>query len=116
MRISPHPDVYNLLLQMLDDGRLSDSQGRTVSFKNTIIIMTSNVGVADLKNAPRSLGFSTAYEQPALDDKRTEEILTEALKRHFKPEFLNRIDVVCFFHALRRDGAVTGGRIFSPAG
>ncbi len=97
-----HPDVYNLLLQMLDDGRLSDSQGRTVSFTNTIIIMTSNVGVADLKATPRQLGFSSAGVVES-DDKRTEEILTLALKRHFKPEFLNRIDVVCFFHSLKRD-------------
>ncbi|MFR5062894.1 MAG: ATP-dependent Clp protease ATP-binding subunit [Christensenellales bacterium] len=105
-----HPDVYNLLLQMLDDGRLSDSQGRLVSFKNTIIIMTSNVGVADLKAAPRSLGFSLSSDAAENDDKRTEEILTAALKRHFKPEFLNRIDVVCFFHALKREdiGRIAG--------
>ena len=86
---------------MLDDGRLSDSQGRTVSFTNTIIIMTSNVGVADLKATPRQLGFSSVGVVES-DDKRTEEVLTSALKRHFKPEFLNRIDVVCFFHSLKR--------------
>ncbi len=94
-----HPDVYNLLLQMLDDGRLSDSQGRVVSFKNTIIIMTSNVGIEDLKNTPRTLGFT--HTTDIENERRDEEILTAALKRHFKPEFLNRIDVVCFFHALR---------------
>lgn len=94
-----HPDVYNALLQMLDDGRMTDSQGRVVSFKNTIIIMTSNAGVADLKQTSRSLGFSSqSIEAP--DEKRTEEILTDALKRHFKPEFLNRIDVVSIFHHL----------------
>lgn len=94
-----HPDVYNALLQMLDDGRMTDSQGRVVSFKNTIIIMTSNAGVADLKQTSRSLGFSSqSTEVP--DEKRTEEILTDALKRHFKPEFLNRIDVVSIFHHL----------------
>lgn len=94
-----HPDVYNALLQMLDDGRMTDSQGRVVSFKNTIIIMTSNAGVADLKQTSRSLGFSSQSTE-APDEKRTEEILTDALKRHFKPEFLNRIDVVSIFHHL----------------
>ena len=98
-----HPDVYNALLQMLDDGRMTDSQGRVVSFKNTIIIMTSNAGVADLKQTSRSLGFSSQSTE-APDEKRTEEILTDALKRHFKPEFLNRIDVVSIFHHLgKRD-------------
>ena len=96
-----HPDVYNALLQILDDGRLTDSQGRVVSFKNTIIIMTSNAGVADLKQNNRSLGFS-AQSSKAPDEKRTEEILTEALKRHFKPEFINRIDVVSIFHHLTK--------------
>ncbi|MDE7394600.1 MAG: ATP-dependent Clp protease ATP-binding subunit [Clostridiales bacterium] len=96
-----HPDVYNALLQILDDGRMTDGQGRTVSFKNTIIIMTSNVGVEDLK-ANRSLGFSSlAADAP--DEKRTEEVLTEALKRRFKPEFINRIDVVSIFHHLAKD-------------
>ena len=97
-----HPDVYNALLQILDDGRLTDSQGRVVSFKNTIIIMTSNAGVSDLKQNNRSLGFST-QSADAPDEKRTEEILTEALKRHFKPEFLNRIDVICVFDKLTKD-------------
>ncbi len=97
-----HPDVYNALLQILDDGRMTDSQGRVVSFKNTIIIMTSNIGVADLKGNTRSLGFSSqATDMP--DEKRTEEILTEALKRHFKPEFVNRIDVVSIFHHLGKE-------------
>ncbi len=96
-----HPDVYNILLQILDDGRLTDSKGRTVSFKNTIIIMTSNVGVAELSSSARGLGFSV---DSAKDDKqRTEEVLTAALKRKFKPEFLNRIDVVSIFHALSKE-------------
>jgi len=94
-----HPDVYNLLLQLLDDGRLTDSQGRTVSFKNTIIIMTSNVGVAELKNT-RSLGFTTSDE---VEKQHTEDILQSALRRHFKPEFLNRIDVICTFNRLTKD-------------
>ncbi|MDR0425936.1 MAG: ATP-dependent Clp protease ATP-binding subunit [Clostridiales bacterium] len=97
-----HPDVYNVLLQMLDDGRLTDAQGRTVSFKNTLLIMTSNVGVSELKNTPRSLGFS-AQEQAEADDKKTEDVLQGALRRHFKPEFLNRIDVICYFHTLKKE-------------
>ncbi len=77
------------------------SSDLVVSFKNTIIIMTSNAGVADLKQNNRSLGFS-AQSSEAPDEKRTEEILTEALKRHFKPEFINRIDVVSIFHHLTK--------------
>ena len=94
-----HPDVYNALLQILDDGRMTDGQGRTVSFKNTVIIMTSNVGVADLKGT-RSLGFAADTE--SVDEKRNEEILTAALRRHFKPEFLNRIDVISIFKSLTK--------------
>ena len=94
-----HPDVYNILLQLMDDGRLTDSQGRLVSFKNTIIIMTSNVGVSELKTA-RSLGFGGG----AVDsERRTEDVISAALKRHFKPEFLNRIDVICTFNHLNKE-------------
>ncbi len=92
-----HPDVYNILLQLMDDGRLTDSQGRLVSFKNTIIIMTSNVGVAELKSA-RTLGFGSVDTE-----RNTEEILEDALKKHFKPEFLNRIDVICTFKHLSKE-------------
>ena len=94
-----HPDVYNILLQLMDDGRLTDSQGRLVSFKNTIIIMTSNVGVAELKSV-RSLGFGGGA---ADNERKTEDVINSALKRHFKPEFLNRIDVICTFNHLTRD-------------
>ncbi len=94
-----HPDVYNILLQLMDDGRLTDSQGRLVSFKNTIIIMTSNVGVAELKNA-RTLGFGSSQAE---SERKTEDIIGAALRRHFKPEFLNRIDVICTFNHLTRD-------------
>jgi len=97
-----HPDVYNILLQMLDDGRLTDSHGRTVSFKNALIIMTSNVGVSQLKESPKSLGFSDASSD-ARDTDKINEILTAALKRRFKPEFLNRIDAVCMFKPLSRE-------------
>ena len=91
-----HPDVYNVLLQIMDDGRLTDGQGRVVSFKNTIIIMTSNVGVADLKAKTTStLGFGSTNT-----DKTQDDVLENALRRHFKPEFLNRIDVICKFHSL----------------
>lgn len=96
-----HLDVYNIMLQILDDGRLTDGQGRTVDFKNTIIIMTSNVGVAELKNNRSSLGFGEANASAV--DRDTDEVLGAALKRHFKPEFLNRIDVICFFHSLKTD-------------
>ena len=98
-----HPDVYNALLQMLDDGRMTDSQGRTVSFKNTIIIMTSNVGVTDLKDAGRSLGFATSDDEKKREEEKTEQVLTDALKRRFKPEFLNRIDVITIFKHLTRE-------------
>ena len=89
------------MLQILDDGRLTDGQGRTVDFKNTIIIMTSNVGVAELKTNRQSLGFGDA--NAAAIDKDTDEVLGAALKRHFKPEFLNRIDVICSFPSLTTD-------------
>lgn len=98
-----HADVYNLLLQILDDGRLTDSHGRTVSFKNTIIIMTSNVGVSELSGSTRSLGFAAdAAADDAREQKRREEIIMSALKRRFKPEFLNRIDVISVFDALTK--------------
>ena len=92
-----HPDVYNILLQVLDEGRLTDSQGRTVDFKNTIIIMTSNVGVSDLKSH-RAIGFND--DKAKADEQNEKDILSAALKRHFRPEFLNRIDVICYFKHL----------------
>ena len=95
-----HPDVYNALLQIMDEGRLTDSKGRVVNFKNTIIIMTSNVGVDKLKKTSRTLGFGETGEEK--EKKKDEEILLSALKDRFKPEFLNRIDVVCIFHHLDR--------------
>lgn len=94
-----HPDVFNLLLQILDDGRLTDSQGRTVSFKNTIIILTSNSGVDELPKQAVRLGFGDTQSQE-IDNNQTKEILLAALKRKFKPEFLNRIDVITVFHSL----------------
>ena len=90
-----HNDVFNILLQILDEGRLSDSQGRVVSFKNTIIILTSNVG-AELFATKKSLGFG---ENPAKEDNRRE-VFMEAVKKKFKPEFINRIDEIVIFDKL----------------
>jgi ATP-dependent Clp protease ATP-binding subunit ClpC len=94
-----HPDVFNTLLQILEDGRLTDSQGRTVDFKNTVIIMTSNLGTQDLKKS--AIGF--AEESEALSYEKIKERVTEALKKQFRPEFLNRIDEVIVFHELTMD-------------
>jgi ATP-dependent Clp protease ATP-binding subunit ClpC len=94
-----HPDVFNTLLQILEDGRLTDSQGRTVDFKNTVLIMTSNLGTADLRKA--TVGFAKTNE--AVSYERMKEKVNDALKQHFRPEFLNRIDEVIVFHELSRD-------------
>ena len=90
-----HPEVLNVMLQLLDDGRLTDGKGRVVDFKNTVIIMTSNVGSHFI--ADRALAGETVI------DAGTERQLTDALRQHFKPEFLNRIDEIVFFHALSRE-------------
>jgi len=95
-----HPDVFNMLLQVLDDGRLTDSQGRTISFKNTIIIFTSNVGVNDLPKKKGGLGFNASEDKYELDYEEIKTSLMNGLKKHFKPEFINRIDVVTVFHPL----------------
>ena len=91
-----HSDVFNILLQILEDGRLTDSQGRTVDFKNTVIIMTSNLGTADLRK--KAIGFTIDDEEVNYD--RMRERVVESLKKHFRPEFLNRIDEVIVFHEL----------------
>ena len=92
-----HPDIFNALLQILDDGRLTDSQGRVVSFRNTIIIMTSNVGATQI-NA-KSLGFAS-NDNKEYDFEQSKQVYFEALKKKFKPEFINRIDVICVFKPL----------------
>lgn len=92
-----HPDIFNVLLQVLDEGRLTDRQGRVVDFKNTIIILTSNVGTTDLKDFGAGIGFQAAE---GLDSKRVESILVKALKKRFPPEFVNRIDSVVTFTPL----------------
>jgi ATP-dependent Clp protease ATP-binding subunit ClpC len=94
-----HPDVFNTLLQILEDGRLTDAQGRTVDFKNTVIIMTSNLGTADLRKA--SVGFARADE--AVTYEHMKDKVSEELKRSFRPEFLNRIDEVIVFSELTKD-------------
>jgi ATP-dependent Clp protease ATP-binding subunit ClpC len=91
-----HPDVFNTLLQILEDGRLTDAQGRTVDFKNTVIIMTSNLGTADLRKP--TVGFGQA--DSAVTHEKMNDNVNEELKRHFRPEFLNRIDEVIVFHEL----------------
>jgi ATP-dependent Clp protease ATP-binding subunit ClpC len=91
--------VFNTLLQILEDGRLTDAQGKTVDFKNTVIIMTSNLGTQNLRKP--ALGFGQASEE--LTYEKMKERVTEELKRHFRPEFLNRIDEVIVFHELLRD-------------
>lgn len=97
-----HSDVYHLLLQILDDGMLTDGKGRTVNFKNTIIIMTSNIGVDQLsKKLP--LGFSSHEEAAVLAARRRQESLMESLKAYFRPEFLNRIDDVVTFNSLSQE-------------
>ena len=95
-----HPDVFNLLLQVLDDGRLTDSQGRLVSFKNTIIIFTSNVGVSELPKKKAGFGFGIEDMNNNDDYDIIKETLISAFKRRFKPEFVNRIDVTTVFHPL----------------
>ena len=95
-----HPDIFNLLLQVLDDGRLTDSEGRTVSFRNTIVIMTSNVGSRDMEEYGNGLGFSTSTRNVAKD---RQSVLEKAVKKAFPPEFINRVDEQVFFNALTRD-------------
>ena len=98
-----HPDVFNTLLQILEEGRLTDSQGRSVDFRNTVLIMTSNLGTADLRKA--NLGFTKKDE--AMTYTRMKEKVNDALKEHFRPEFLNRIDDTIVFHELTKAEVTT---------
>ena len=102
-----HADFFNILLQVLDDGRLTDSQGRTVDFRNTVIIMTSNLGANALRKSFPELGFLAAKKSDSASDasneinfKEAKKSVMDAVKRHFRPEFLNRIDEMIVFHAL----------------
>ncbi len=96
-----HPDVFNILLQVLDDGHITDAQGRKVSFKNTIIIMTSNAGAQNIV-APKRLGFASVIDEKE-DYKKMKEGVMDEVKRIFKPEFINRIDEIIVFHSLTKE-------------
>ncbi len=97
-----HPDIYNILLQVLDDGQLTDGLGRKVDFKNTLIIMTSNIGARQLKDFGDGVGFATQARQNSQED-NNKAIIEKALKRTFSPEFLNRIDDVIMFNSLNKE-------------
>ncbi len=97
-----HPDIFNLLLQVLDEGMLTDSLGRKVDFKNTIMIMTSNIGSRQLKDFGQGVGFTTMAKESAHDD-NTKGVIENALKKAFAPEFLNRIDDVVLFNSLSKE-------------
>ncbi|TBN06779.1 ATP-dependent Clp protease ATP-binding subunit [Hyunsoonleella flava] len=97
-----HPDVFNMLLQVLDDGHLTDSLGRKIDFRNTIIIMTSNIGARKLQDFGSGIGFGTSA-QKAQEDSNAQKVIENALKKSFAPEFLNRIDDVVVFNPLERE-------------
>jgi ATP-dependent Clp protease ATP-binding subunit ClpC len=96
-----HPDVFNTLLQILEDGHLTDAQGHRVDFKNVVIIMTSNLGTRDIQKGP-GIGFAVKPDERMSYDRMKEKVMEE-LKRSFRPEFLNRIDEVIVFHSLSRE-------------
>ncbi len=97
-----HPDVFNILLQILDEGRLTDASGRTVDFRNTVLIMTSNVGAREIVD-PKHLGFGLAIDNAARDYEDMKKNVMGELKRMFRPEFLNRVDDIIVFHPLDRE-------------
>jgi ATP-dependent Clp protease ATP-binding subunit ClpC len=99
-----NPEVFNLLLQVLDEGRLTDSTGRTVDFRNTVIIMTSNVGSRQLKDFGKGIGFTTAGS--ATDKEYSRSVITKALNKTFAPEFINRIDEIVNFDQLEMEALV----------
>jgi len=96
-----HPDIFNSLLQILEEGRLTDSQGRVIDFKNTVIIMTTNLGTRDIAKS-MSLGFSQSSDQQGSYDRMKAKV-SEELKQHFRPEFLNRVDEIIVFPPLTQD-------------
>ena len=99
-----HPDVFNLLLQLLEDGRLTDSKGRTVDFKNTLIIMTSNIGSKVIEKGGGGLGFEfSGGDAEENQYNRIRSLVNEELKQYFRPEFLNRLDEIIVFRQLNRD-------------
>ena len=97
-----HPDIYNILLQVLDDGQLTDGLGRRVDFKNALIIMTSNIGARQLKDFGEGIGFATSAKTDGLED-FNKSVIEKAMKRTFSPEFLNRIDDVIVFNSLTKE-------------
>jgi len=97
-----HPDVFNIMLQVLDEGQLTDSLGRRVDFRNTIVIMTSNIGTRELKDFGQGVGFATKARQNTANE-HAKSVIQKALKRAFAPEFLNRIDDVVLFNTLSRE-------------
>jgi len=98
-----HPDVFNLLLQILEDGRLTDSKGRTVDFKNTLLILTSNVGSKVIEKGGGGLGFDMSEDQSNSQYNRIKSLVNEELKQYFRPEFLNRLDEIIVFRQLTKD-------------
>lgn len=102
-----HPDVFNILLQILEDGRLTDGHGRTVDFRNTVIIMTSNLGTEGIRR--QAFGFRTdgRYQDQDVDEERLRESVNDALKKAFRPEFLNRIDDIIIFHPLTQEQIIS---------
>ena len=96
-----HPDIFNLLLQVLDEGRLTDSNGRHIDFRNTVLILTSNIGTKELKEFGKGLGFSNATKRDTAANSRI--IIEKALKKAFTPEFLNRLDEQILFNSLTKD-------------
>ncbi|RYR66429.1 hypothetical protein Ahy_A03g012403 isoform B [Arachis hypogaea] len=97
-----HPDVFNMMLQILEDGRLTDSKGRTVDFKNTLLIMTSNVGSSVIEKGGRKIGFDLEYDEKDSSYNRIKSLVTEELKQYFRPEFLNRLDEMIVFRQLTK--------------
>nr|YP_010337042.1 Clp protease ATP binding subunit [Madagascaria erythrocladioides]QUE29071.1 ClpC [Madagascaria erythrocladioides]UNJ16627.1 Clp protease ATP binding subunit [Madagascaria erythrocladioides] len=98
-----HPDIFNLLLQILEDGRLTDAKGRTVNFKNTLLIMTSNIGSKVIEKGGGSLGFELSENQTESQYGRIKTLVNEELKQYFRPEFLNRLDEIIVFRQLTKD-------------
>jgi ATP-dependent Clp protease ATP-binding subunit ClpC len=98
-----HPDVFNMLLQILEDGRLTDAKGRTVDFKNALIIMTSNIGSKVIEKGGGGLGFQFAEDEASASYNRIKTLVNEELKGFFRPEFLNRLDEIIVFTQLKKD-------------
>jgi ATP-dependent Clp protease ATP-binding subunit ClpC len=98
-----HPDIFNMLLQILEDGRLTDAKGRTVDFKNTLLIMTSNIGSKVIEKGGGGLGFDFSEDQTDAQYNRIRSLVNEELKQYFRPEFLNRLDEIIVFRQLSKD-------------